>query len=341
MKNKIIAISIIIFILSVTIMEICTFNILDKQFDKSIIWHKTFIMIIITSVGSTFLLYILLTWSIKHYHRYVLKNHPISEVVESFPIYISLKKDKFMKISQGQGTILKTLGINEEEIIGKYPKDILPDHIVENIQFAWEDAFEGISTNYISHINGRAYNIIVKPVHGESEFDPKPITEVVSLAIDVSNTVDNINDLNKIKLSKEIIMMRQIEKAIQNANKYDHMAAIIIIQIQGIDILMNTFNKNQIHDLIIRIADKILVHLRSGDNMVSTSEGKYIVLLSHIKKKEFASHILHNIINSVCEPTFLDGYQITMPVNNKMVLFPNEDEIQIKDIEYMLTNIIN
>jgi GGDEF domain-containing protein len=304
------------------------------------IWYKAVIITVIILAVSVSLMYFLLVWLAGRYQKSVFKNHPISSVTESLPIYMCLKKDGSMKISHSQGTMLKTLGISEQDVIGRHPKDILPSHLIENIGFAWEDAFEGISTNYISHINGKAYNIIVKPVHGESEFDPRPVTEVISLAIDVSNASDDINDPSKIRLSREMIMMKRIEKALQQANKYDHLAAVIIIQIQGMDILAASFNKDQLYDLVAKIADRVSGNLRGGDNMIHTPEGRFVILLSHVKKKEFASYILQDIIKSVCQSIFLDGYEVSVPAENKMILFPNELNAKLEDIENMLIGAI-
>ncbi|MNY85732.1 GGDEF domain protein [compost metagenome] len=241
------------------------------------------------------------------------------------PLSLSIKRDKGMIVTHASGNILTEMGLTTKHLTGKKVYDVLPSHIVDNMMQAWEEAFNGRHANFISYIDGRSYNVMVKPIFKESGFDPKPVSEVVSIAVETQQSAPT-------PTPSKTDIGDKLEKAIDTAFRYDHMAVVILLQLEGLDVISATFSPDQVGEYLQQLQFRIQNSLRAGDTIVKGEKGKFTILLPHVQRKDFASYILEDILNNSCHPIVVAGYEVIAPFTHRTLFFPDDGNGIYNDI---------
>ncbi len=156
------------------------------------------------------------------------------------------------------------------------------------------------------------------------------VAELESIASQFSAELEYTKNYDALTgLPNQILFYDRIGQVIERGNRYDQLAAILIIDIGTLGQINSTFGRSAGDKLLLGISDRLKSTFRKYDGIsrltVSRFGGdEFAVLLTDLATKEAVTWIVNRLLESLSEPVEIDGNSIFLANHVGISLYPSD-----------------
>lgn len=144
----------------------------------------------------------------------------------------------------------------------------------------------------------------------------------------------NVTHTNKTELPSGTFFNEILSKAINYSNRRKQILAIMLIDIDGLNALMESVGEANTQLIINEVSDRLTKTLRKEDILAKVDGNEFIVLLNDINKPKFASAVAQKLL-AVCSQTIKIAQQeFSLSISVGISIFPNDG----KTLETLIEN---
>ena len=124
------------------------------------------------------------------------------------------------------------------------------------------------------------------------------------------------------------LFKEQLEVALAHAQRYEHLLAVIFIDIDSFTHINNTLGHSLGDRLLKSFGERLSSCIRSGDIVTRWGSDEFILLLPQIKNTEDTVKLAQRIFDTLQHPFMLDSHRLQIKCSIGIAIYPQDGETE-------------
>ena len=126
-------------------------------------------------------------------------------------------------------------------------------------------------------------------------------------------------------LPNRLFMQDRLKQAMIDANRHEHMVAVLLLDLDHFKIINDTFGHGVGDALLKKVAERLKACVRAGDTISRLGGDEFTVILARVLHVNDVVHVAQKIINSFIAPFQIDGRELFTSTSIGITLYPFDD----------------
>ncbi|OEF98401.1 putative bifunctional diguanylate cyclase/phosphodiesterase [Desulfuribacillus alkaliarsenatis] len=226
-----------------------------------------------------------------------------------------------------EGALAREFNLATEDIQGKFVEELYTNEMADTMIPALKRAFAGEVVEFLSEIQGRVFNNLIKP-------NPKPnkkldevigyVTEITEHKITEKTLLHYINHDQLTGLPNRILFHDRLNQAIVHAEPNFRKFALLVFDLDRFKLINDSLG-HAIGDLLLKaVAKRIKAGVSSVNTVARVSGDGFAIIVEDIKHEHTAKKLAENIIRSLSKPFFIEGHELYVSSSVGISIYPND-----------------
>lgn len=300
--------------------EVWEGEIKNKAKDGSFYWVKTIIVPIKDQAGAP-VMYISLRTDITE--GKTAQEKLVTALENDFRFVVNSMNNLIFKITKdsynrfvyilNEGKLAYDLGLQNEHMYNKTPKDIFPLELANLFECHYESAFSGQAVNYTYSFKGRQLLTYLSPIHRDGH-----VVEVIGCINDITDLHNAQEEINFMAFHDMLTSLPNRRKfnddithVISNSRKHNTCFAVFFLDLDRFKQINDSLGHTVGDDLIKEVANRLRQVTAGKGSIYRFAGDEFIIVYPNIQKKEAISAHAKEI-TSIFEKSFLLDHSLEM-----------------------------
>lgn len=123
-------------------------------------------------------------------------------------------------------------------------------------------------------------------------------------------------------LPNRLLLKDRIHEAIKDAKRYEHLCAILFIDLDHFKLINDTLGHDTGDLLLKEVASRLTEHMREIDTVSRIGGDEFVILLPKITKREDAMIVAEKIIQDIKAPCFINNHKLYVTTSIGISIYP-------------------
>jgi len=128
------------------------------------------------------------------------------------------------------------------------------------------------------------------------------------------------------KLPNRMLLMDRLDQAIKNTTRYNRMAALLYIDLDGFKNINDTLGHKAGDELLIIISRRLEKCIRSSDTAARVGGDEFVIILNSLNYEENAKQIAQKVIESISKPIIFKNHEKQVGASIGIITFSHDTE---------------